>query len=315
MGKYETVVRAGDAGSSQSVILDLVGPGKRTLDVGCASGYTARGLVDQGCTVVGIESDEQAAAEAAAVLERVVVADLEQVDLVAEFGAGVFDAIVYGDVLEHLADPVSALRQSRELLAPGGILVASIPNVAHGDVRLALLDGRWDYTEVGLLDRTHVHFYTLKGVLELMRGGGFAITDLRRIPKQLFDSEIPLQMTDYPVEVVQRVLDDPESQVYQYVVRAVPDDAEGWIAAMHTREEQLREELASLDTKVHDLAIELATTQRRLEASLSRASDLAAENALLRPSQEQLDRLRTMPAVRAASAARRAYRSLLQGPA
>jgi 2-polyprenyl-3-methyl-5-hydroxy-6-metoxy-1,4-benzoquinol methylase len=79
-------------------------------------------------------------------------------------------------VLEHVRDPGAALRRLRSLLDPGGWIVVSTPNIANWSVRLLLLAGRFEYTERGIMDRTHVHFFTRRTLLRLLRDNGFAVT-------------------------------------------------------------------------------------------------------------------------------------------
>ena len=134
----------------------LTPPGSDVLDVGTADGHpVVAGLKARGCRVWGIEVDEQAAAIAAPMCEQMVVGNVEQLDLTAAFGERRFDVVLCLDVLEHLVEPLDALRRLAGLLTSTGILVASIPNVTHAAVRLQLLQGEFRYTDTGLLDRTH----------------------------------------------------------------------------------------------------------------------------------------------------------------
>src|SRR5205823_7166679 len=98
---------------------------------------------------------------------------------------GGFDAIVCADVLEHLRDPAAALAAVRHALAPDGEVVISIPNVAHLWVRLSLLAGRFDYAERGILDRTHLRFFTRRTLLALLARAGLAVDELRVTPVPL----------------------------------------------------------------------------------------------------------------------------------
>ncbi len=159
--------------TSHTRAIRLVGRDRRVLDLGCATGAVARVLVQQGCNVVGVEMDPAAARVARQACSEVIVGDLADPATVGSLAGRQFDVILAGDVLEHLVEPERLLQQVRPLLTRDGYLVTSIPNVAHGAVRLALMKGRFQYTDVGLLDRTHVRFYTLGSLTEMLAAGGF----------------------------------------------------------------------------------------------------------------------------------------------
>src|SRR5262249_35695807 len=149
-------------------------------------------LQRQGNEVSGVEIDPDLAEMAKSRVETVVVGDVEQLDLVAEFGPASVDVVVFADVLEHLKNPLAALRQARRLLAEGGYVVASIPNIAHGAARLALLQGNFEYRELGLLDDTHLRFFTRSSVDSLFRSAGFVVIEWHQTTAGPFDTEIPL---------------------------------------------------------------------------------------------------------------------------
>ena len=124
-------------------------------------------------------------------------------------------------MLEHLVDPWAALRDAATLLRPDGRIVVSIPNVAHGSVRLALLQGDWDYTDKGLLDRTHLRFFTLETVCDLLESSDLAIEVLRSTVLDPFAAEeIALDTDRLPATVVEWVRDQPAALDYQYVAVA-----------------------------------------------------------------------------------------------
>jgi 2-polyprenyl-3-methyl-5-hydroxy-6-metoxy-1,4-benzoquinol methylase len=152
-------------------LLAAVGRGKRVLDVGCSSGYLAEPLSERGNTIVGIELDADAAHEAERFCERVLLGDVETMELPLEPGS--FDVVLCGDVIEHLRDPVAALARLRPLLKGGGELVLSTPNVANWAIRLSLLAGRWRYTDRGILDRSHTHLFTRATLVEALRRAGY----------------------------------------------------------------------------------------------------------------------------------------------
>jgi 2-polyprenyl-3-methyl-5-hydroxy-6-metoxy-1,4-benzoquinol methylase len=163
-----------DPHSSHSIMLAWLGAGhgRRLLDVGAADGLLSRHLGDAGWRVVGIEADPELAAAGRPYCEHMLVGDLDR-DL-PDFDAP-FDAIVYGDVLEHLADPLRTLQGLNRWLAPGGRVVISVPNVAHLAIRLSLLVGRFDYFDRGILDRTHLRFFTDRSLRRLLAAAGLVL--------------------------------------------------------------------------------------------------------------------------------------------
>jgi 2-polyprenyl-3-methyl-5-hydroxy-6-metoxy-1,4-benzoquinol methylase len=154
-------------------LIAAVGTGQRVLDVGCSSGYLARPLSELRNTIVGLELDPEAAGEAEAFCERVLVGDLETMELPLEPGS--FDVVLCGDIVEHLRDPVAALGRLRPFLRPGGRLVVSTPNVANWAIRLSLLGGRWRYTDRGILDRSHTHLFTRATLGETIERAGYVV--------------------------------------------------------------------------------------------------------------------------------------------
>ncbi len=173
-----------DPYSSHRVILSLLGEGRgrRVLDAGAADGFLAELLTARGWTVTALERDPVQAERARGKCEDVIVADLAEA---APTLSGPFDAIVYGDVLEHLSDPLSVLRAANQSLAPGGFIVVSVPNVAHLWVRLSLLAGHFDYADRGILDRTHLRFFTRRTLLALLAQAGLAVDELCVTPVPL----------------------------------------------------------------------------------------------------------------------------------
>jgi len=166
-------------GHARPEVLALVpATARRVLDIGCGAGRLGEALkARQQAEVVGIELDEAAAAVARLRLDDVIVGDIERLGL--DFPPGSFDAIVCADVLEHLRDPARLLQKVRSWLAPAGRLVASIPNVRHNSVVRSLLEGNWTYESAGLLDRTHLRFFTRREIEKLFHRAGFAIDELR----------------------------------------------------------------------------------------------------------------------------------------
>jgi SAM-dependent methyltransferase len=134
--------------------------------------------------VTGVELVPEAAAHARRRLDLVVTADVEAG---LPFARESFDAVVFADLLEHLIDPWRMVREAAGLLAPGGVIVASIPNVQNLDVLRRLARGQWDYRERGILDRGHLRFFTLRTIENLFAQAGLRLTRVgHRYRKSLF---------------------------------------------------------------------------------------------------------------------------------
>ncbi len=162
-------------------MLRFVPPGcQRVLDVGCSQGnFGAMLKQTRQLEVWGIEPVATAAAEAAAKLDHVIEGVFApETDL----PPASFDAIFFNDVLEHLFDPAAAIRLSRKLLKPGGAIITSIPNIRHFPTLWELVvKGQWTYTDWGILDRTHLRFFTKKSILELFAGCDFKVEKIEGI--------------------------------------------------------------------------------------------------------------------------------------
>jgi 2-polyprenyl-3-methyl-5-hydroxy-6-metoxy-1,4-benzoquinol methylase len=151
------------------------GEARKVLDVGCGFGSLGRFLSEtQGCDMHGVELNPEAGPHLQGVYSRFVLGDAGSA--FEKFAGEQYDCIIFADILEHLADPWCALNNYVRLLAPTGVVVASIPNVRN----LALIynlaiRGTWTYTDSGLLDRTHLRFFTRREIWSLFHGAGLEI--------------------------------------------------------------------------------------------------------------------------------------------
>lgn len=168
-------------GSSHDVLLSRIaslGEGLAVLDVGFGAGHLARRIRPRCRYLAGIELDPDAAREGAAFFDDPLVEDV--VKGLAGPWREAFDVVVAGDILEHLPEPGLALARFRPLLKPGGLLLVSLPNVANVTVRFGLLFGRFPLSDRGILDRTHLRFFTRRTARELLEKNGFVV--LRETP-------------------------------------------------------------------------------------------------------------------------------------
>ncbi|MEM7218367.1 MAG: methyltransferase domain-containing protein [Pseudomonadota bacterium] len=187
----------------------------RVLEVGCASGYFGAALRTEGHSVWGVEPDPVAADAARAQLDRVSCANIEAFLLDEDTADERFDVIVLGDVLEHLVEPEAVLRACRSRLAPDGAIALSIPNVAYGPVRLMLLAGRWQYSDRGILDRTHLRFFTRASLLDLVERCGLQAERFSAItlPAELAGIDVDPKLARVAADWV----NDPDAEAFQFV--------------------------------------------------------------------------------------------------
>jgi glycosyltransferase involved in cell wall biosynthesis/SAM-dependent methyltransferase len=147
---------------------------KCILEVGCAEGMTGNELKNRrDVFVAGIENNKAAAEMARKVLDDVIVGDIECMDL--PYSPSVFDCIIFADVLEHLLNPLDVLKKMRKLLKNDGTVIISIPNVQFYGVVNQLIEGNWTYQKEGILDETHLRFFTFKEIEKLVKKAGLSI--------------------------------------------------------------------------------------------------------------------------------------------
>lgn len=158
-------------------IVDCIGFKKKVLDIGCAEGTISEKLFSHKCEVIGIEIDEKSAKKAKKYCNDVVIGNVELIELNKEY-ENYFDIILFADVLEHLKEPLDVLRRFKKYLKDDGYIVISLPNIANWRMRFNLLLGNFDYEDCGLLDKTHLRFYNVKGVKKLLSDADLEITNL-----------------------------------------------------------------------------------------------------------------------------------------
>ncbi|MFH1967837.1 MAG: class I SAM-dependent methyltransferase, partial [bacterium] len=160
--------------------LSLIPKGvEKILDVGCGEGNLSIKLREKGIEVVGIERDEKSYNSAKENINKVFFADVEKFQL--PFPIGYFNCIIYADILEHLICPLAVLKNHRDFLNDSGYIIASIPNIRYYKIMTRLfLGGSWDYVDKGILDRSHLRFFTLINIKELFADAGYEIVEIKR---------------------------------------------------------------------------------------------------------------------------------------
>ncbi|AMY10071.1 putative S-adenosylmethionine-dependent methyltransferase [Luteitalea pratensis] len=162
-----------DRDESHWKVLGRVSSGERVLEVGASTGYMTEALMARGCDVVALEPNADAVALAHARGVPVRCAFLGDI----KDGLGRFDVVLLVDVIEHVPDAPAMLRDCLDVLGPGGRIIVSVPNIAHWSTRWSLLRGHFDYTRTGLLDDTHVRFYTARSLEALCALVGLEVSE------------------------------------------------------------------------------------------------------------------------------------------
>jgi 2-polyprenyl-3-methyl-5-hydroxy-6-metoxy-1,4-benzoquinol methylase len=270
-----------EPGSAHTLVVGLVPEGARVLEFGCATGYMSEVMrTSKGCRVTGIEIDPEAGELAKEHCDRVIIGDAEKLDYDELLGKERFDAILFVDVLEHLKEPGDVLARIRPFLSRRGSVLASIPNVAHGSVRLALLAGEFRYRRTGLLDDTHLRFFTRQGVQELFESTGFVISNwlTHRVDIDRTEVRFPEPPSSEPLR--QWLSNDPETSVYQFVIRAVASNAANQLVALRSELAAASEQLLELENS-RRAAEQAAELQEGAEQQAAELQERTAQQAHL----------------------------------
>lgn len=236
--KYDTTLNQVDESSHYGRILKEVGHNKSVLELGCSTGFLSEAMTNhQGCQVTGVEIDPECVAVARAKCKQAICADLDNCDLQKVLPKERFDVVVCADVLEHLRDPARLLRSLRQWLTEDGFVIASIPNIAHGSVRLAMLEGQFPYRPMGLLDDTHIKFFNRALIEELFESAGYKVTVVGRNRWSVLDTEVGDRLPETSAQSQLQLVDgDPECETYQFLVKATKYGAN---EALGTRQKML----------------------------------------------------------------------------
>lgn len=247
--------------STAAKIIRMVGKNKRVLELGCASGTMTKVLADNECRVYAVEINAKAAEHAKPYCEKLVIADLDSVDWADLFVGEKFDVILAADVLEHLRDPSSHLVKMSRRLVSGGFMVLSVPNIAHNGVIAELLGEDFRYRETGLLDQTHVHFFSLKSLMRALGEVDLYVTKLERTIVPAIASEFSDAWKALPSWLTSVLSSRREGDVYQYLVKVMPSVDEVNRKKTFIPEIQLIPEIKEINSSIIE-AINQISSQR-----------------------------------------------------
>ncbi|MCM3493409.1 glycosyltransferase [Paenibacillus lactis] len=205
--------------NSAALVLREVPTGSKVLELGPATGYMTRYMKEElNCSVYCIEYDPSSAEEASVYSEKMIVSDLEDFSVwTKQLYGEKFDYILCVDVLEHLRDPHRVLREVVKYLEAEGSVIASIPNISHNAIIMSLLQGEFKYNQLGLLDNTHVKFFTKESIIEMLSEAGLEIVKMKATKAWPEETEFHKSYEEFPEAVQDYLLSNPEGHAYQYI--------------------------------------------------------------------------------------------------
>jgi 2-polyprenyl-3-methyl-5-hydroxy-6-metoxy-1,4-benzoquinol methylase len=242
-----------DADSAPARVVRMVGENKRVMEIGAGPGSITRLLTSvSNCRVTALEIDSEAIRKLVPFCERVY-----QVDLNDKAWPGVvqsgdrFDVVVAADVLEHVYEPLSVLTAMKGFLNEAGCMVVSIPHVGHSAVHACLLEEDFEYSDFGLLDRTHIRFFGIRNIQKLFEDAGMKIIHAEFVVRNPEHTEFANRWSRISPEIRSVLAKNPFGSVYQVVVKAVPDHAAGEAISLMSlpvmaRDASLRDALRSV---------------------------------------------------------------------
>jgi 2-polyprenyl-3-methyl-5-hydroxy-6-metoxy-1,4-benzoquinol methylase len=218
-----------DSRNSLSLILKRVKPNSTVLEFGPANGRMTKYLKEEmGCTVYTVELDPEAAKDAAKYSEKIIVGNIEDYEWLEEYKDVSFDYIVFADVLEHLYYPQKVLEKAKELLNYEGSIIFSIPNIAHNVIIMELLENQFTYHDVGLLDNTHIRFFTKKSLDKLVEEIGLHKVYESAVLVSPLQTEFHKNYDDFDDGISEYLKSRKYAEVYQYIyeLKLVPEKLE-----------------------------------------------------------------------------------------
>ncbi|HHW03154.1 MAG TPA: glycosyltransferase [Thermoanaerobacterales bacterium] len=272
----------------------------RVLDIECGLGALGLELrnLNKDIEVHGIEKNENVAKIASKILDKVYIGDAEQI--VNELEENYYDVVALGDVLEHMHNPWEFIKKIKRLLSKNGIIVTSIPNINNISIIKGLLSGKWEYADAGLLDRTHIRFFTYNSIKKMFDDAGYYIKDVTKLVSGIESSRDNTFL--YYLDNIAKILGysynyKNEGDAYQYVIVAakkvpstlslclITKDEEKNIARCINSVKDIVDEIVVVDTGSKDKTVEIAESfgakiiHVKWEDDFAKARNIAIENA------------------------------------
>ena len=219
MGNYDLELDLKSV-NTMSVINEWIKKETSILEFGPANGRLTKYLkYEKNCTVTIVELDEESGKEAKQFATKSYIG--KKYGNIENFywtkSKQKFDYIIFADVLEHLSNPQKVLEACKNMLKPSGRILVSIPNVTHNSIIIDMLNDKFEYDDVGLLDRTHIHFFTLKTFQNMIDTLDIYISEMTPIYSRVGNNEIHNSYKDVPIDVQKFLRKRKEGSIYQYV--------------------------------------------------------------------------------------------------
>lgn len=219
MGNYDFELDL-ESVNTMSVILQWISNNSQILEFGCANGRLTKYLKEKkNCQITIVEMEEEAGGQAQKYADKSYIGN-ERGNIENYIwleGAEKYDFIIFADVLEHLSHPEEVLRKCKKSLSDGGRILISIPNFSHNSIIIDLMNDKFEYDKTGLLDRTHIHFFTYSSFLNMIEKNGFQIRDQQYIYSRVGNNEIKNSYFDVPTDVANYLRERVAGSIYQYV--------------------------------------------------------------------------------------------------
>lgn len=209
--------------NSLSLILKKISPGSNVLEFGPAAGRMTKFLQQKlNCNVCIVEIDQEAAEKSSMFAEDAIIGNIEDFEWYDRYKHREFDYIIFADVLEHLYNPKTVLEKSVDLLCQGGSIIISVPNIAHNAVIIDLLQNKFEYRKTGLLDDTHIRFFTYESLLQMISKCNLKVASQDIITKRVGETELNNFFDNLPSGVTKFLKNRDLGDVYQFVMELQP---------------------------------------------------------------------------------------------
>ena len=207
--------------NSLSLIINRVAKNSTVLEFGPANGRMTKYLKETlGCTVYAVELDEESAKDAAEFCEEILVGDIEKFQWLTKYQEIEFDYIIFADVLEHLYRPETVLKKAKTLLKTDGSVVMSLPNIAHNAIIMDLINDKFTYRKTGLLDNTHIRFFTKNTLEELITSCGLEIAFETASYAEPHNTEFNNSYADLDSSIALLLSEREFGEAYQFIFEA-----------------------------------------------------------------------------------------------